>query len=41
MYMLTYQILWKKMTGVFQPSVVLAYDHQDLTDVVRKWVQTK
>lgn len=41
MYMLTYQILWKKMIDVFQPSNVLAYDHQGLTDVVHKWVQTK
>lgn len=41
MYHFNYQILWKKMFDVFQPSVTPIYDHQGLTDVVRKWVQAK
>ena len=41
MYMLTYHILWKKMIDCFHPIVTPTYDHQGLTDVVRKWVQTK
>jgi hypothetical protein len=41
MYIINYMILWKKMLDVFQPSDVLAYNHQDLTKVVREWVQAK
>ena len=41
MYMLNYYILWKKITGVFQPSVTPDYEYQDLTDVVHNWVQAK
>jgi len=41
MYMLNYYVLWKKITGVFQPGVTPDYEYQGLTDVVRKWVQAK
>jgi hypothetical protein len=41
MYMLTYQILWKKMIDIFELNIVPVYDHQGLTEVVHKWVQTK
>ena len=41
MYMLNYYVLWKKITGVFQPCVTPDYEHEGLTDVIHKWVQAK
>jgi hypothetical protein len=41
MYMLNYYILWKKITGVFQPNVNPDYEHEGLTNVIHKWVQAK